>query len=377
MIKVKDIRKHNQKKDTQFFVSLKILMNKDISIGGSPINDQFRESFYLELQVLLTAGIDIRTALELIASEQKKKYQEQIVVELKKLIVEGKSLSAAMQNVKEFSSYEYFSVQIGEESGKLNQVLKELSLYYKSKIKQRRQLISALTYPAVILFTSFAAVFFMLNFIVPMFSDIFTRFGNNLPWITQQIVNLSELLRANIWWMLLLCILAIIYVYMQRKTIWYRKYSSILLLKIPVVGNLIHKINLARFSNSLSLLISSRIPILRAIQLVKQMMKFYPIEISLENIEADVLKGLPLHKAMEKFEIYPAKMISLVKVGEEVNQLEHFFQQVSNQYTEEVEHRSAVISSLLEPMILLFLGGIVAVILIAMYLPLFQMSSVF
>lgn len=352
-------------------------MNKDINISGSTLNDQFRESFYLELRVLLTAGVDIRTSLELIATEQKNKNQQELVQSLKDLIVGGMSLSMAMQYSNEFSAYEYFSVQIGEESGKLNQVLKELSFYYKSKIKQRRQLISALTYPSVILFTSFAAIFFMLNFIVPMFSDIFKRFGNDLPWITQQIVYLSEALRNNIWWIVLLIIGLSVFLFSQRNTLQYRKLSAQLLLRIPVIGNLIHRINLARFSNSLSLLIASRIPILRAIQLVKQMMKFYPIESSLGSIELDVMNGVSLHQAMSKFDVYPAKMISLVKVGEEVNQLDHFFAQISNQYTEEVEHRSSIISSLLEPAILLFLGGIVAIILIAMYLPLFQMSSVF
>ncbi|MCF8284525.1 MAG: type II secretion system F family protein [Sphingobacteriales bacterium] len=376
-MKIDKIKRKKEEKDSTFLVSLKILMSKDISIGRTSLNDQFRESFYLELQVLLNAGVDIRTTLELIASEQKKKFQKELVEKLKELIIGGKSLSSAMQNCKEFSAYEYYSVQIGEESGKLNQVLKELSLFYKSKIKQRRQLISALTYPSVILFTSFAAIFFMMNFIVPMFSDIFKRFGNDLPWITQQIVYLSESLRNNFWWLFLIIVGLSIFLYTQRDSDWYRKYSSNLILSIPIIGNLIHKINLARFSNSLSLLISSRIPILRAIQLVKQMMKFYPIEISLESIESDVMKGMSLNKAMSNFDVYPAKMISLVKVGEEVNQLEHFFSQISRQYTEEVEHQSAVISNLLEPIILLFLGGIVAIILIAMYLPLFQMSNVF
>jgi type IV pilus assembly protein PilC len=140
---------------------------------------------------------------------------------------------------------------------------------------------------------------------------------------------------------------------------------------------LIQKIYLARFANALALLISARIPILRAIQLVKQMINFYPIEVSLKKIEEDVLQGNPLNTAMQCFSVYPAKMISLIKVGEEVNKLDEFFAQISEQYTQEVEHQSSVISSLLEPIILLVLGAIVGVILISMYLPLFQMSSVF
>jgi type IV pilus assembly protein PilC len=210
-----------------------------------------------------------------------------------------------------------------------------------------------------------------------MFSDIFKRFGNNLPWITQKIVNLSNTLRGNVWWILLFLVVAIVFTYMQRKQNWFREYSSKIVLKLPIVGMLIQKIYLARFANALALLISARIPILRAIQLVKQMINFYPIEVSLKKIEEDVLQGNPLNTAMQCFSVYPAKMISLIKVGEEVNKLDEFFAQISEQYTQEVEHQSSVISSLLEPIILLVLGAIVGVILISMYLPLFQMSSVF
>jgi type IV pilus assembly protein PilC len=190
-------------------------------------------------------------------------------------------------------------------------------------------------------------------------------------------VNLSNTLRGNVWWILLFLVVAIVFTYTQRKQNWLREYSSKIVLKLPIVGMLIQKIYLARFANALALLISARIPILRAIQLVNQIINFYPIEVSLKKIEEEVLQGNPLNKAMQGFSVYPAKMISLIKVGEEVNKLDEFFAQISEQYTQEVEHQSSVISSLLEPIILLVLGAIVGVILISMYLPLFQMSSVF
>ena len=377
MISIDKIQNKEEKESNNWLDKLILLMNKDMKLGSTVMNDQVRQAFYVELQVLLNAGIDIRTALELIEEEQKKQNTKKLIDELKQQVISGKSLSIAMQHSKEFTAYEYFSVQIGEETGKLNTVLKELAIYYKSKIKLRRQLISALTYPAVVLTTSIGAIFFMLNFIVPMFSDIFKRFGNNLPWITQKIVNLSNILRGNAWWILSFLVVAIVFTYMQRKQNWFREYSSKIVLKLPIVGMLIQKIYLARFANALALLISARIPILRAIQLVKQMINFYPIEVSLKKIEEDVLQGNPLNKAMQCFSVYPAKMISLIKVGEEVNKLDEFFAQISEQYTQEVEHQSSVISSLLEPIILLVLGAIVGVILISMYLPLFQMSSVF
>lgn len=377
MIRLDKIHNKKEKETSSWLDRIILLMNRDIKLRNMAMNDQVRNAFYLELQVLLNAGIDIRTALELIEEEQKRQITKSLVNELKQQVISGKSLSMSMQHSKEFTAYEYYSIQIGEETGKLNTVLKELSTYYKAKIKLRRQLVSALTYPAVVLTTSFGAIFFMLNFIVPMFSDIFKRFGNDLPWITQKIVNISNILRGNLWFVLSFLLVSIVFIYTQRKKNWYRKYSSKFVLRLPIFGKLIQKIYLARFANSMSLLISARIPILRAIQLVNQMINFYPIEISLKKIEEDVMQGAPLHKSMQDFSVYPAKMISLIKVGEEVNKLDEFFAQISEQYTQEVEHQSSVISSLLEPIILLVLGTIVGVILISMYLPLFQMSSFF
>lgn len=377
MIQLDKIKKKKNSKDLGVVDKITAILNKDIRFGSSPISDGIRFDFYFELQVLLNAGVDIRTALELIAAEQKSKNANKIFLSMSNLVVSGRSLSEAMRELGEFSNYEYYSVQIGEESGKINSVLKELASFYKSKLKLKRQLVSALTYPMVILITSFSAVFFMLNFIVPMFSDIFKRFGSKLPWITQQIVNFSSVLRAHSWWMIILLLAGVILLYVQRNTLWYKKFSTLLILRVPIVKSIILKIYLARFSNSMALLIAAKVPILRSIQLVRQMIKFYPIENSLEQIEKEVLQGKPLHSAMQVFTIYPAKMISLIKVAEEVNQLDHFFVQIAEQYTQEVEHQSSIISSLLEPIILIVLGAIVGVILIAMYLPLFQMTKVF
>jgi type IV pilus assembly protein PilC len=168
-----------------------------------------------------------------------------------------------------------------------------------------------------------------------------------------------------------------IFVYTQRQKIWFRDYSVRIILKIPLIGEIIRKIYLARFCHSMALLIGSKIPILRAIGLVKQMIGFYPIEISLAKIETDIVQGVALNKSLSEFNIYPRRMISLVKVGEEVNQLESFFGKIAKQYTEDVEHQTGLISSMLEPVMIIFLGVIVGVILIAMYLPLFQLSTTF
>jgi len=148
-------------------------------------------------------------------------------------------------------------------------------------------------------------------------------------------------------------------------------------LKIPVAGSLVQKIYLARFCNSMRLLINAHLPLLRAIALCRQMIGYYPIESSLQLVEDDIMKGKSLHQSLQQFSVYPSKMIQLIKVGEETNQLDYFFAKISEQYIEEVEYKTSTLSSVMEPLIIIFLGLIVGVILISMYLPLFQMSKSF
>jgi type IV pilus assembly protein PilC len=350
-------------------------LNTDIKLFGNGLSDKKKEEFYHELNILLTAGVDIKTTLELIASEQAKEKDKELIAQIKNGIINGSTLSEAVKASGQFTSYEYHSLQIGEESGKIAYVLKELTVFYKKKLKQRRQIISALTYPSIVLIASFGAVFFMMNFIVPMFADVFKRFGGDLPVLTKVILNISQLIRQYFWMFLLLMTASTFLIYKQKDKDWFRNFSSKLVLKIPLFGEMIRKIYLARFSHSMSLLIGSKIPLLKSVALIKQMIGFYPIETSLDAVEADIMKGNTLHHALSNFPIYPQRMVSLVKVGEEVNQLEGFFDKIANQYTDEVEYQTSMISSLIEPFMIIFLGLIVGIILIAMYLPLFNLSS--
>jgi len=176
-------KKKGQKKNRD----LNSVLNKEISLGGNKFSDKQKESFYLELKNMLEAGFDIRTSLDLIENNFKNQSHKKIIRALKEAVIMGSTLSEALKRENDFSTYEYYSIQIGEETGRLGKVLEELSLYYSKKLKQRRQFISAISYPIVIVLTSIAAIFFMLYFIVPMFMDVFSRFGGELPVLTESI----------------------------------------------------------------------------------------------------------------------------------------------------------------------------------------------
>jgi type IV pilus assembly protein PilC len=351
------------------------ILNKDIKLFGNNLSDKKKEHFYSELHILLSAGVDIKTALELIEEQQTKEADQILFRTIKEAVVNGGSISQAIHDSGKFSAYEYYSLQIGEESGRLSEVLQNLTVFFSKKIHQKRQIVNALSYPMIVLFTSFGAIFFMIKFVVPMFADVFKRFKGDLPALTKFIIQVSDVFSQYIFIFLLIIIATVVFFYVQRKTTWFRKHSANIILKLPIISNMVQKIYLARLCQSMNLLLSAKTPLVSALELVKKMVGFYPIEHSLAIIQNAILSGEPLYESMSKYSIYNKRMLSLIKVAEEVNQLDTIFEKLAKQYSDEVEYQTELLGSLIEPIMIIFLGLLVAVILISMYLPLFQLST--
>ena len=347
---------------------------KEISFGKT-IPDKKKEEFYSELSVLISSGLDLKASLEIIIQEQKGRKIKALYKTISQKILHGASFSEAVSNQKEFGIYEYYSLKIGEESGRFLEVLDELTLYFRKKLKQRKQLMSAFSYPTLIFLTAFGAVFFMMNFIVPLFADAFLRFNSDLPALTKTVIKLSELFRD--YWLLLPIVFFVFiigYQYFRHKT-WFRKFSSHLVLKIPLLGTLLQKVYLARFCQSLSLMTSARTPLITALDLVRKMIRFYPVESALHVIQNEIYHGKTLNKSMAEFSVFESRMVSMVKVGEETNQLDSVFKRLYDQYSDDVDHQMSLLSSMLEPLLIVLIGGMVAIILVAMYLPMFKLGN--
>ena len=362
-------------KKQQASFDMNTLFKKEIRFGAS-FSTKKKEAFYTELHVLLHAGLPLKDALVLIGEEQRKQKNKALIKDIVTDLINGKNFSNALKGRKEFSTYEYHSLKIGEQTGTLQKVTKELGVFYKRKNKQRRMILSALSYPIVVLLTAFLALLFMLQFVVPMFADIFKQNKVTLPWITKKILSVSTFFQE--YWYLSFVIVVGIFLFVQlyQKKIWYQKITSSVLLKIPLVGAFIRKVKMAQFTQAITLLTGAKVPLLNGIQLTKKMIGYYPLEIALEKIEQDILQGKSLHESMSTYAIFDKKMVSLIKVADETNQNETIFQRLTEQYNEEIEYQSNMISATIEPLIIVFLGAIVATILIAMYLPMFQLSSV-
>lgn len=351
-------------------------LNAEISFSQG-LSDKIKEAFYIELASMLKAGIDLRTALDIIIEAHTKKKAKTVFQSIIDKVINGATLSSALKATSQFTDYEYYTLQIGEETGKLVEVLEELSLFFQKKIKQRRLIIGALAYPATIVVVAVGAIVFMLSYVVPMFSDIFKRSGDDLPAITKGVIAISQSCKeyGSLFLYTVAGLLAI--GYWQRKEIWMRKLTAKLILGIPVWGKLAHKIYLAQFSQTIAMLLGANVSILKAMQLTKLIVRLYPFQAVLEQVEKDVIIGTPLHLALKKHSLFPLKLVAMIKVGEETNQLSYFFKQIAAQLANEVEHQSTLLSKFIEPAIIILLGLLVGVILIAMYLPLFQMGQQF
>ncbi len=355
---------------------LSTVLQKEVTLFGKSFGNKKKEDFYSELSVLLKAGINLKEALSLIQENQKKEKLRSFYGEMVDGLVSGKSFFEVLHEKSEFSEYEYFSIKIGEETGTLPRIVDELGKFYTRKNEQRRGLMNALTYPIIILCTAVLVVIFMLRMVVPMFEDIFKQNGVDLPGITKMIIAASNFIRDYGW----LVLLGIASLLVLRRTFsnkeWYKTGKDKLMVRIPYIGNFISSVYLAQFTQAVALLTSSKVPMLNSIQLVKKMIDFHPLNEALSKMEKGVLAGNSLHKSMSGNKIFDNKMISLVKVAEETNQTEYIFERLNQQYAVEVQQKSKLLSTLMEPLIIVVIGIFVGVILVSMYLPMFKLSSV-
>lgn len=351
-------------------------LKKEITIFKKTFSNKIKEDFYTELSVLLKTGVSLKNALELLQGSQKKKHNQAVLQNITDSIVSGKSLSEALEQQKYFTEYEYYSLKIGEETGTLAKISEQLGDFFFRKNEQRRNLISAMTYPIIIMSTALLVVIFMLNFVVPMFQDIFEQQKIELPAITSFIISTSTFFQKSGW--LIFCLILSLFPlkFTLSKKKWFKKIKDQLLLKLPFLGKFIKVVYLSQFAQAVALLTSAKVPVVNGIQLVKKMILFFPLQNALKDVEEDILSGVAFSDALAKHKLFDHKMIALVKVAEETNQMEFVFDRINVQYNVEVKQKSKLLSTIMEPFIILIVGVLVGVILIAMYLPMFKLSSV-
>lgn len=374
-VDVSILNKQNKEREPSSNFKAAKLNNPKLLIGQK-FKNKDREAFYKDLATILNAGVDFKSSLEILANQQKKKSIQQLISAIEKDVVGGRTFYEALFRTGKFSSYEVSSIKIGEETKKLGQVLLELHLYFKRQIKLRRQVVSVVTYPIFVLILTLGVFYFMLKYVVPMFKSVFNQFDAELPGLTKKVIALSENFSMIVLAIVIFVLAIIISLKVYGKKPRFRNFMARMVLKVPYFGKLIKTIKMARFCQFLSLLLSSKTSLPESLSLVKDMIGYYPIESSIEAIRKDILRGINFSVTMGKHYIYDNKLISMVAVAEEINELDSMFERLAEEYNDEVEHRTKMIGVVVEPLIIVFIGLIVGIVMIAMYAPMFDLSKI-
>lgn len=334
----------------------------------------FKRTFFSQLQTLIRSGLSFSRAFELIIEGAKTK-EKALYVRIFDEVVSGKELWRSLEADKAFTELDRSVVRIGEETGRLVDALEFLTDYYQKREEQKRMVTSALSYPIITLSIAVIVLVFMLLVVVPMFEQVYARMGGELPAITRQIIGMSESAPAVLGIMVLLGLSMYGVRHMFGSSDKYQSITSGIVMRLPLVSGLIRKYQVSRFSRIMHLLVSSDVPILHALYLMRGIITFYPYRQSIEEVCRMIEKGQTLTGGMDKYEnLYGKRFLVLLKVGEETNSIEQMLLTQANDTNAELEHEIKQLNNIVEPFLILAIGIIVAFVLIAMYMPMFKLG---
>ena len=367
-IKARGARPVSVVQDTSISSSL------DIKIGKKKVKSRDLSIFAKQLYTMLHAGMPLLSCIETLGEQTEHPTLREALSFIHQDLQKGAIFSTSIQKRPDvFPPLFYSMVRSGELSGNLDRVLNNLAIHYQKEAKIQAQIKSAMTYPIIILIAAIGVTVLLIVKLVPMFKDMFN--GRQLPGITVFILNLSDLL-IHKWYIIIAAIFATVFVirtYLSTAT--GRLQFDRRKLNLPIIGKYMKIIVSSRFASTLAVLITSGIPIIQAIESSADITGNKFIEKKMENVLDNIKKGSPMSFELKKLKIFPPMMISMIKIGEESGAIDTMLSKTSEIFEEELEEAIKKMTSLMEPVIIILIGGIVAVVLLSIYLPMFEMST--
>ena len=340
------------------------------------VSDADLAVFTKQLSVMVDAGVSIVQALNLLSEQAATPAMREALVRTRELVEGGFELGDAMEKSPDAFDKLYVSlIRAGTASGQLDQMLKRLSTYIEKASKLRRQLISALSYPVIILGLAAIMTTVMLLFVVPMFAKNYEDSGKTLPDLTLFVMNASDFMKNNFVHMIVGIILFAVGFKKWRATPNGTRRWDAFVLKLPVFGNLISKVCIARFASTMATLIVSGISIIEALEVCGKAAGNKVLQDEIMKIREDVAQGKGLAVPMSRSKYFPQMVSSMVSIGEQSGRLDQMLEKISSFFEDEVDTAMAAALKMIEPAMFVIIGGIVGFILIAMYLPVFDLAS--
>jgi len=349
---------------------------KEINIGGVPMKDKV--IFMRQLSTMISAGLALPRALQILREQAQNPRFKKVLGLVISDIEGGLSLSASLAKYPDvFDTITINLIDAGEQSGNLDTILGRLAIELEKNSKVQQRIKSATTYPIIILVVVITVVVLLMVVLVPSIKQMFDDAGAELPWVTKAVIAMSNTF-VNYWWVFLIFAAVVgIVIKVYTDTPSGKLMFSKIALKIPVFGKLISNIQIAQFSRILSLLMKSGLPILSALELTSYSLTNLVFRFGVQDAKKDIEKGIPLALPLSRVTAFPLIVSQMVAVGEETGKLDEVLGKLSEYYEEEVEVMSDTLSTLLEPVMLIIMGVIVGFIALAVYMPMFSLSSAF
>lgn len=332
--------------------------------------------FTRQFATMIDAGLPLVQALDILASQQENKTFKKILSQIKDDVEGGSTFTDALKkHPKLFDELFVSLVAAGETGGILDSILHRLAGYIEKAIKLKKQVKGAMVYPASIMGVAVIVVFVLLVFVIPVFAKMFAEFGAALPAPTQVVINISNFIKSSIFYIVGGLVVFAIGLKRYYGTENGRAIIDDLILKFPVVGPLIRKVAVARFTRTLGTMVSSGVPILDGLDITAKTAGNKTVEKAVYHAKAGISEGKTIAEPLAESGVFPPMVVRMISVGESTGALDAMLTKISDFYDEEVDASVSTLTSLLEPMLMIFLGVILGGLVIAMYLPIFKMAG--
>ena len=345
--------------------------------GGRSIGDKEITFFTRQLATMLKAGVPLLQSFDIIARGHSNARFSRLMMDLKNKVETGSSLSQAFrEHPKHFDALYCNLVQAGETAGMLDAILDRLATYKEKILAIKSKIKSALFYPISVIVVAIIVTWVIMIFVIPAFKSVFTSFGANLPWLTQVVIDISDFFVAW-WWAMFIGIVATFVAIRLaiKRSESVRFMVHRLSLKIPIIGGILEKATIARWTRTLQTMFAAGVPLVEALDSVGGASGNYVYGQATKVIQQEVSTGTSLTVSMQNSNVFPSMVIQMVSIGEETGALDAMLSKVADFYEAEVDDAVEALSSLMEPMIMVVLGTLIGGMVIAMYLPIFKMGQ--
>ena len=349
---------------------------ENISFMQPKVTNKDLVIFTRQFSTMIDAGLPLVQGLNILGEQTENKTFRNMLKRITKDVEGGSTLSDALsKHPKVFDSLFVNLVAAGEVGGILDTILQRLASYIEKAEKLKSQIKGAMTYPIAVVSIAVIVIAVIMVFVIPVFQDMFSSFGKALPAPTQIVVNMSNFTKKNIHYMIAGLIVFVWIFRRYRRTTSGKKNIDSILLKLPIFGELIKKVAVARFTRTLGTMVSSGVPILDALEITAKTAGNVIVEEVIYDARSSIAEGQTIAEPLSETDIFPGMVTQMISVGESTGALDVMLEKIADFYDDEVDATVSAMTSLLEPLLMLFLGGSIGGLVIAMYLPIFQMAA--